>query len=555
MTVSTTTSSITYQGNGATTSFTFPFAMPANIPVAQLGQYLSVTVVSNVGVSTVIAYGNATTQFQASVNAPSGADPTPVGGTVVYNPPGGPLATGWTITITRTVPDTQPFSLNNQGTILPTVIEEALDNMMMNQQEQAATLANAIVAPFTDPLGLNYTLPSVAARAGQGLVFDAFGNVTTGVLPSSGIISAAMAPVVSAATLAAGRTAFGLGSIVTEAIGPGLTDDGAGNLRLATNTVSDSVSTTVTSAFFATQRIATGPITYTLPLTTGLWSGWFFTIFAFASPVTVTANASDLFKFGNSSSASGGSITIQPGCCVRLTTNASGTWYIDGGSLGINIQRFTINGTYTPTAGMLIAKCTAVGSGAAGGGTPSTSSSQKAVGSGGGGGGISIDWLTAAQIGASQAVTVSPGGTGVADGTGSSGGQTKLGSLLVANGGIGGSAGTAVSSTGQALAGGAGGALGTGTNATAILLGGQPGGTAFVFITSGPSGDAMPGNGGAGYLGVGGGASGLGFGSGQNGTSYGAGGGGAVAGFSQPGNLAGGNGDVGLLLIEEYILQ
>lgn len=63
-------------------------------------------------------------------------------------------------------------------------------------------------------------LPAAASRASQNAIFDSFGNLTAGTpITGGGVISAAMQPVTSAATLALGRTAFGLGTAATQNTG------------------------------------------------------------------------------------------------------------------------------------------------------------------------------------------------------------------------------------------------------------------------------------------------------------------------------------------------
>jgi hypothetical protein len=327
MTVTTLTNSVTYQGNGSTTNFTFPWAMPAGIPVAQIGQYLNVFLVTG-GITTQLTYGNSSANYQASINAPVSPDPTPVGGTVTYNPSGGPIPVGTTITIQRVNPLTQTTTFSNQGTALPTVTETTIDNVMMAIQDEANMAALDIVAPVTDPSGLNYTLPAVAARAQQVLGFDASGNVTTFSTVPAGNISAAMAPVVAASSLALARTDLGLGAAATEGIGSGLEDDGSGNLRLAREVTNQTVGFTVTSGMFAKPQELSGGVAFnvTLPLTTGLWNGWY-TDFYVAANTTITfvPNASDTIL----GLSSGTSVVVAGGSFVRLQTNAANLWFID----------------------------------------------------------------------------------------------------------------------------------------------------------------------------------------------------------------------------------
>ena len=123
-----------------------------------------------------------------------------------------------------------------------------------------------------------------------------------------GIISSAMQPVVDAATLAAGRLAFGLGSMAQENVNGGtcggatIQDDGSaggangvGYARVVFATVADATNQSVTCAFHGTQRIASGPITYTLPRANTLFNGFQFWVTGLVGTETITPNAADNF--------------------------------------------------------------------------------------------------------------------------------------------------------------------------------------------------------------------------------------------------------------------
>lgn len=105
----------------------------------------------------------------------------------------------------------------------------------------------------------------------------------------------------------------------------------------------------------------------------------------------------------------------------------------------LNVQVFTASGTYTPTAGMTKAIVEVQGAGGGSGGAPATSAGQFSGSSGASSGTYAKCLLTAAQIGASQAVTVGAAGTAGATGfsTGGTGGTSSLGSLIVCTGGPG----------------------------------------------------------------------------------------------------------------------
>ena len=152
--LTTSQSYVIYQGNGAATQFPYPF------PVANAA-YLQVSITDN-NVSPPATTILSSSQYSVTGignGIPGAANPTP-GGVVTYSPPGGPLVTGWTITIQRIVPYQQNTSLENQGGMWPVVVEQALDNLTMQTQQLAtqvsetSNLAPYIIQPVTFPANL-----------------------------------------------------------------------------------------------------------------------------------------------------------------------------------------------------------------------------------------------------------------------------------------------------------------------------------------------------------------------------------------------------------------
>jgi hypothetical protein len=330
MTVATTANKITYSGNGSTTAFPFSFAFPGGLLPSQAAQLLEVIYVDPTGASTTAPFGPGLTQYQLSVNPPVSPNPTSVGGTVTYNPSGTPIPVGSTLTILRLLPDTQAVSLQNQGTLWQTVIEQSLDYLTMIIQQIINVGGKFITAPASDPDGLNYTLPAASARASQALIFDSQGNVGTGVLPASGVISSAMAPVVGAATLPAARTAMGLRALATEGMGGGLAADGANNARVFFDIVKLSVSSTIVAASYLQKIKATGPLTLNLSRGNTLFPGFGFWIEVTpqsTGPVTLAIDPADQFE----NLPSGTSVVAQPGSSAFINTDGltNAIWYIE----------------------------------------------------------------------------------------------------------------------------------------------------------------------------------------------------------------------------------
>lgn len=186
MTISTTASRVTLQGNGVTTVFTFQFLIPtaANLIV----QILDATV------SPAILTTLSSTQYTATGLG------NPAGGTVTYPLSGSPLALGQSITIIRQVPYLQLETISNQGNFYPNTVESGLDNLEMQIQQGIDSASRSIQFPPTDPVGLNPVLPPAPNRANMLCGFDSQGNVIATFTGASAPISAAMAPVVNASS-------------------------------------------------------------------------------------------------------------------------------------------------------------------------------------------------------------------------------------------------------------------------------------------------------------------------------------------------------------------
>ncbi|WP_051916880.1 MULTISPECIES: hypothetical protein [unclassified Serratia (in: enterobacteria)] len=113
--------------------------------------------------------------------------------------------------------------------------------------------------------------------------------------------------------------------------------------------------------------------------------------------------------------------------------------HVSSGRL-LNIQRFLISGTYTPTPGTKRVLIKAWGGGGAGGGTPSVTTTQSAV-AGGGAAGAYVESLIDAPM-SPLPVVVGAGGIAAIGADGQSGSPTTVGNI-VAPGGPGGAVGVA----------------------------------------------------------------------------------------------------------------
>ncbi len=288
------------------------------------------------------------------------------------------------------------------------------------------------------------------------------------------------------------------------------------------------------------------------------------------------------------------------------------------------VRTYTAGDTWNKPAGLKELLVLAIGAGGGGGsGRRGAASSQRSAGGGGGGGAMVWRRIPAASLASTETVTIGAGGTGgaaqTADSTngnaGTLGGDTSFGSLVIADGGGSGAAGSTggsgtggangglasactpafgpnawsgqqrvtpsasngdagangMNGTGAAPSGGAGGGI---SSANAVGSGGAGGGCYNDgSLTAGPTGGASSGGDGTagtnnvglqlllntvalavgiGTAGSGGGASIVGAaGSGGAGGNYGAGGGGGGASLNGSNSGAGGNGAGGLVVLVE----
>ena len=155
MTVSSTTSKVSYTGNGSTTAFAVPFYF---LEAADLQVILR----SSAGVETVQALTTNYTVAGAGVSS---------GGTVtMLTAP----AAAVTVTIRRNIEATQETDLLPNDRLPAESLETALDKVTMLTQQLGEESARSIKFPASDAV-MSAQLPASSARAGKYLGFDASG--------------------------------------------------------------------------------------------------------------------------------------------------------------------------------------------------------------------------------------------------------------------------------------------------------------------------------------------------------------------------------------------
>ncbi|OXI70114.1 hypothetical protein CFB81_16380 [Burkholderia sp. AU28863] len=266
---------------------------------------------------------------------------------------------------------------------------------------------------------------------------------------------------------------------------------------------------------------------------------------AFTVTAKTAAGTGVALAFGQQKISGDGTNIVQPPESVAPAVQSQHAMQY-GQAVGrlINVQRFTVSGTYTPTPGTTSIIAEGVGGGAGGAGATATSS-QTSCGGGGGGGAYAKVRITA--VPASASVIIGSGGSAGGT-TGGAGGVTSFGSYFSVGGGAGGQASAAVAGQSTAAPGGGSTTISTGGGAALIEQG--QGGMGDWGLVWGVGTVGLGGKGGVSFFG--GGANGAGTGlSGFGSSSYGAGGGGACN-VNTGSGLPGGPGAPGVVIVYEF---
>lgn len=159
MTVSSTTSKVSYSGNGSTTAFSVPFYFLAT---------------SHLLVVLRAADGTETVKTLSTDYTVSGAG-NPAGGTVTM---GTAPASGVTVVISRNVPQTQDVDYQANDPFPAETNERALDKLTMEVQQLGEAITRSIKLSLTNTMTSTEFTVGAVARANKVLGFDTAGELT-----------------------------------------------------------------------------------------------------------------------------------------------------------------------------------------------------------------------------------------------------------------------------------------------------------------------------------------------------------------------------------------
>jgi hypothetical protein len=190
-------------------------------------------------------------------------------------------------------------------------------------------------AGVPDGTTVSIAISDTGGAPAQGLTGRAVYSASASTLTIATILastnSGAMIPLSGSAQIAISPSTKDLGSMAAENIGPGLADDGAGNVSPIGRIVRVSTSQTPGAANHLTRYVATGPIAFNLPKANAIFAGnsngYGFSVEVVSGVVTFTPNAADAISPG----AVGASLAVSAPATVFISCDgaSSGTWFAD----------------------------------------------------------------------------------------------------------------------------------------------------------------------------------------------------------------------------------
>lgn len=541
MPISSTTNRVSYQGDGTSAVFAFPYRFHAH---SDLGVYVYN---SSVGGGTITQLTlNAAGALGFTVSATANASNIyPNGGSVIFNSTPNSQSV---VTVYRDTGATNDFSVGQNGAIPSTGLTNSIDRLTIIAQRLKDLATRAIRLPDGFYPAVDLTLPAIL-QPEQTIILN---STATGLAvgPTSGQVATAQSSALAAAASEA--------AAVASAVAANSAAVSVGNNLLLVNSAVTSIGNAVSligsTAYWGAEAQSSALSAFNSQV--------------FANSAAVSAGNNAASAAANAISASSSALSANNAAANIAVIQSSGDLIVGSGAgsaarlvRGTQNQVLRIHGssssgvawrtnipprivTYNSGASqahsispnVAFIKVRAVGGGGGGGGTQNIGGGN---GSGGGGGG----YLEKIFIPVSSTITYTVGIGGAGGTTGGTSGTTGGSSIILA------SSITLVAAGGG---GGVGGAIGT-TYATASAGGFAMGGD--LNLNGGDSAHGFPMIFGEGLGGNGGGSAFCSGGTGSNNRSnppgagqYGSGGGG---GGAAAGAQAGASGGQGLIIIEE----
>jgi hypothetical protein len=191
MTISTTSRRSIGLGNGATTVWPYAFLIPLASELSVIYTNPNRDAIDPLGTGVVL---NPATYSVTGIG-------NPAGGNVTYPLSGPAVAAPITITVLRTIPMTQPTTLQNQGASYPLVTETAMDNLEMQIQQ----INEIFLRTFSLPVGFDQVAAGISLTLPTPVANTVLGWDSTG----KNLINLASVPSVVIPATVVGQVVFG----------------------------------------------------------------------------------------------------------------------------------------------------------------------------------------------------------------------------------------------------------------------------------------------------------------------------------------------------------
>jgi len=170
MTISSTTNRVEYTGNGSVSTYSYTFRIIDE-------EHLLVTVADTATTPVETTLALTTDYTVTGVGASGGGTIVLVNSAQSWLTAGGKLKSGYALVIRRQVPLTQETDVRNQGPFYPAIHEDALDLLVMTDQQQQDELDRSIKLPESvTSSDFDTTLPTDIETANAALVVNSSGD-------------------------------------------------------------------------------------------------------------------------------------------------------------------------------------------------------------------------------------------------------------------------------------------------------------------------------------------------------------------------------------------